>query len=229
MLGSRMLAWPIDRTRQLVFGLGQYGLLLGPVRRALVEPAAGRRDDLLQLLLCFYGKRLWQAGLVAGKCGNLSARSHDPTVIYVTPRAQNKSRLGMLDIRRVELGVDDRDRSDVSVELPMHVACYRARAAVGAVIHTHAPALTALGIRGLSLDTCLPEAAEALGGVTVLPYLPSGSDELGDAVGDAVARGVQLVVLERHGVVSVGARLSDAYDRMEFGELSAKTALLAAS
>jgi ribulose-5-phosphate 4-epimerase/fuculose-1-phosphate aldolase len=52
---------------------------------------------------------------------------------------------------------------------------------------------------------------------------------LGDAVGNAVMRGAKLLLLERHGVVTVGDTLSEAYDRMEFGELTARTALLADS
>jgi len=42
-----------------------------------------------------------------------------------------------------------------------------------------------------------------------------------------VANGATLVLLEHHGVVSIGRDLPEAYDRMELGEISAKTALLA--
>jgi L-fuculose-phosphate aldolase len=110
----------------------------------------------------------------------------------------------------------------------MHRACYFADVGIGAVIHTHAPALTALGICGLDLDRALPEAGASVGGVTRVPYAPSGSGELADSVGRAVSEGARVVVLERHGVVTVGHNLTDAFDRMELGELSAKAALLAA-
>ena len=109
----------------------------------------------------------------------------------------------------------------------MHCACYRADASVRAIIHTHAPALTALGIRGAGIEEMLPEAAEAIGGVTSLPQLPSGSTALGRSVARTVAEGSHLVILQNHGAVAVGSSLSDAYDRMELAELSAKTVLLA--
>lgn len=223
-----MLSSWIGGTRRLVMDVGQYGLLLGPVRRAFVEPAASARDELLRLLLCYYGKRLWQVGLIAGKCGNLSARLTDGDEIYITPRSANKSRLNAADIERVDLyRATPEDRERISVEFPMHRACYRTDSRVGAVIHTHAPALTAVGIRGLDFGALLPEAEISLGGVRRLPYTPSGSEALGEVVGEAVAGGATLMLLERHGAVAVGRDLAEAYDRMEFGELSAKTALLA--
>lgn len=224
---SRIRPW-IGGTRRLVGHVGQYGMLLGPVRRAILEPAAAANDEALRLLICYHGRRLWEAGLIGGCCGNLSARLHQGDAIYITPRAVNKSRLHAQDIHLVTLRGPGDNPARVSVELPMHRACYHADVGVGAVIHTHAPALTALGIRGLDLQEALPEAATSLGGVTRVPYAPSGSERLADSVGRAVSGGARVVLLERHGVVTVGHTLTDAYDRMELGELSAKAALLAA-
>lgn len=223
-----MLSSWIGGTRRLMLDVGQYGLLLGPVRRALVEPAASARDEPLRLLLCYYGKRCWQAGLIAGRCGNLSARLSGGDQIYITPQASNKSRLNAAAIERVSLfETTPEDRERVSVEFPMHRACYLADPGVGAVIHTHAPALTAAGIRQIDVTRILPEVGSAIGGLCRLPYARSGSQELADSVGQAVSEGAGLMILERHGAVSVGRDLAEAYDRMEFGELSARTALLA--
>ncbi len=133
----------IGGTRRLVMNVGQYGLLMGPVRRALVEPAAASHHELLRLLLCYYGRRAWEAGLIAGTCGNLSARLRGRDSIYITPRATNKSRLNATDIQRVSLRTARQDLERVSIEFPMHRACYVANAEVGSLVHTHAPALTA--------------------------------------------------------------------------------------
>jgi len=214
-------------TRRLVGHVGQSGLLFGPIRRAIVEPAAAAHDEALRLLLCYHGKRAWQAGRIAGCCGNLSARLHNRDAIYITPRAADKSRLHASDIRVVDLRAAPESNALASVELPLHRACYLADSRVGAVIHTHAPALTALGIRDLDLAAILPEAAAALGPIARLPYRPSGSNELASLVGGAVARGAKLVLLVRHGAVTVGGTLAEAYERMEYGELSAKAALMA--
>lgn len=223
---SKLSPW-IGGTRRLVGHVGQTGLLLGPIRRAIVEPAAAAHDEALRLLLCYYGKRAWQAGLIAGCCGNLSVRLHDGEAIYITPRAANKSRLNAADIQLVHLEADPKILTGASVEFPMHRDCYLADSSIGAVIHTHAPALTALGFRQLDLSDMLPEAVSTLGGVARIPYAPSGSERLGEAVATAVADGEKLLVLHKHGAVSVGRNLTEAYERMELGELTAKTALMA--
>ena len=224
---SKLSPW-IGGTRRLVWHVGQYGMLLGPIRRAIVEPAAAAHDEAQRLLLCYHGKRAWQAGLIAGCCGNLSARLRNENYIYITPRAANKSRLHAADIQLVHLQAVPEACENISVELPLHRGCYLTDPSVGAVIHTHAPALTAFGIRDLDLDEILPAASASLGGVVRVPYLPPGSNELGRAVAEAVSHGAKLLLLVRHGAVSVGRTLNEAYDRMEYGELTAKAALMAA-
>lgn len=222
-----MLHASLIGARRLVSDLGHYSLMAGPVRRALVEPAASISDDALRLLLAYYARRLGAAGLNAGPSGNLSARCRDGVSLLITRRGANKSRHSPADLCRLRLDATPGERNGASSEFAMHRACYLADVATGAVIHTHAPALTAIGIRGLDLADTLPEANLALGGVRVVPFAASGSQALADAVGGAVTDGAGMVILERHGVVSVGATPAIAADRMEFGELSARTVLLA--
>ena len=223
---SKLRSW-LGGTRRLVLDVGRHGLLFGPVRRAFVEPAASVSNEIRGLLLSYYGERLSHAGLIAGSSGNLSVRLNDANTIYITPHASNKAFLRRSDLTRVSLDDDDFDRERVSIEYPMHHACYVADESVCAVIHTHAPALTAVGILGLDLAEVLPEIKGSFGTIERIPYTPAGSQELADAVGDAVRDGAKLVILQRHGAVSVGADLAEACDRMELGELSARTVLWA--
>jgi L-fuculose-phosphate aldolase len=225
---SKLTPW-IGGTRRLVGQVGQSGLLFGPIRRAIVEPAAAAHDEAIRLLLCYHGKRAWEAGLIAGCCGNLSARLRNREYIYITPRAANKSRLHASDIQLVHLNAAPESLVNVSIEYPLHRSCYLADSDVGAVIHTHAPALTAVGIREIDIESVLPLAVRSLGTVARIPFLPSGSSELAAAVGEAVSRGGGVMLLKRHGAVTVGRTLAEAYDRMELAELTAKTVLLASS
>ena len=219
----------ITRTRKFVMDVGQYGLMFGPFRRALVESRATQWDEIQRLMLCYYGRRLWQAGFIAGRAGNLSARGRDPDEIFITPRGKNKARLAPSDVQAMQLDGVASDPAEVSVEFPMHQACYQVNDGIGAVIHSHAPWLTALGLRGLAVEDWLPETAEAMGGISIVPFREAGSGELGDVVGETMDSGVRLVVLKGHGVVSAGVNLADAFDRMELAELSAKTVLIAAA
>ena len=218
----------ITRTRRFVMDVGQYGLMFGPFRRALVESRVSRGDELQRLMLCYYGRRLWQAGFIAGTAGNLSVRGRDPHEVFITPRGKNKARLAPSEIQVARLNDPPHEQTEISAEFPMHQACYRVDGDIGAVIHSHAPSLTALGLRNLPVHEWLPETAEAIGGFGFAPFRNAGSVELGDVVGETIDRGVRLVILKGHGVICVGDTLADAFDRMELAELSAKTVLLAA-
>ncbi len=72
----------------------------------------------------------------------------------------------------------------------------------------------------------LPELDQAVGKVSLVPFLPSGSDELGDAVASAVRKGAAVMILARHGAVAVGRDLAEAHDRLALAELSARAVLL---
>jgi L-fuculose-phosphate aldolase len=202
-------------------------LLRDVVLRVLLEAAARRADWPRRLLLCHYGARLGSLGLNAGTTGNLSLRLRDGSSIYITPRGVEKACLEPRQIRRVSLTDHGPGAADASSEFPLHRASYLARDDIGAVVHAHPPALTALPLRGLDLTATLPESGVALGGVTQIPYAPAGSDSLAQLVGSAIRGGASLLLLERHGAVAVGGTLGEACRRLEQGELAALTTLMA--
>ncbi len=173
--------------------------------------------------LCRACRRLAREGLIAGRAGNLSLRDGD--TVLVTPRGANKARLRPDQVVVTALSRPADTVAGASVEYRMHRACYLADATIGAVVHTHAPALTALGLLGLDLSP-LPEAHENVGGVAVLPFQPSGSDDLARAVAHAAA-GAGLLLLAGHGAVALGRDLSEACDRMSLAELTARAIVMA--
>lgn len=201
--------------------------------------------------LCRTGRRLYRSGLVAGTAGNFSvrlavdtedrrtAREDEPrgtggpsgsggSVLLVTPRGAHKGRLSPEDLVRLPLeGATERALARATTELPLHRAIYRTSPSVRVVLHTHAPCLTALGLRELSLESHLPEVEAAVGRIRTIPFAPSGTDELGRAAAAAVDEGAAVLVLRRHGALAVGRDLEEAENRMELAELSARTVLLA--
>lgn len=186
-------------------------------------------DAELREALCAAGRALHRQGLLAGTAGNLSVRL-DARRVLLTPRGMRKDRMDPRDLVALDLaspGPDDLARA--TTEWPVHRAAYEASDLVRAVVHTHGPALTAAGLRGLSLTDALPELEAATGPVAMVESAPSGSEELGLAVGRAVAEGASVLLLRKHGAVTVGATLDAALDRMELAELSAHAVLLAAS
>lgn len=185
---------------------------------------ASEQPDQLALALCLACRRMAREGLIAGRAGNLSLRAGD--TVYVTPRGINKARLRAAQVVVAPLSQPADTVPGASVEYRMHRACYRASAEIGAVVHTHAPALTALGLLGLDLST-IPEAHENVGGVALVPFQPSGSDALAEAVARAAAGGAGVVLLRGHGVTAVGRDLDEACDRMSLAELAARAIVLA--
>ena len=96
-----------------------------------------------------------------------------------------------------------------------------ARKDIGAVVHTHPVFITALGIAAVGLERVSYEAKVHLKrGIVSLPYIKPGSRELGKAVGGAIARH-NLVVLKRHGLLTVGKDIKEAFLRTLAAERAA--------
>lgn len=189
-------------------------------------------EDEARDALCRTGRRLYRSGLVGGTAGNFSLRMRTGggDRLLVTPRSAHKGRLSPEELVLLPLADPPEDAvSRATSELPLHRAVAAAAPAVAAVLHTHAPCLTALGLREMTMDEDLPEVEEAVGPVRTLPFAPSGSRELGAAAATAVREGAAVLVLRRHGAVAVGRDLEEAENRMELAELSARTVLLARS
>jgi L-fuculose-phosphate aldolase len=97
-----------------------------------------------------------------------------------------------------------------SSELPLHLAVYAATDAA-AVVHTHSPAATALGLLVDEVPPVHYYAAMFGGPVRVAAYHPFGSVELGAATADAL-RGSKGALLAHHGAVTIGENLAEALE-----------------
>jgi L-fuculose-phosphate aldolase len=172
-------------------------------------------------------QELSRAGLVVGTAGNVSVREGD--LVAVSP-----SGLRYAGLTPELVGVHRLDGAAVeavlapSSELPLHLAIYRARAEVGAVVHTHSPAATALSAL---LDEVPPVhyyVAMFGGPVRVAPYATYGTEELANnAVG--ALRGRTACLMGNHGAVAVGPDLAAAHDKSVYLEWLCEVYLRASS
>ena len=161
-------------------------------------------------LVVRYARRLRPDGLAVATAGNLSLRVRGLTAI--TPTSVDYDDLDPDAIAVVnEIGVPVDGTRRPSSELPMHLAAYEATGA-GAVVHTHSPFATALATAGIALPPVHYLAADLGGWVRVAPYATFGSDELAESVAATLA-GRTAVLLERHGALTVGETLEQAYGR----------------
>lgn len=160
-------------------------------------------------LLCEYGRRTVDLGLVIGTAGNLSVREGD--LVAVTPTGAALDALTPEDCPVVDLGghLVDGERQPSS-ETPMHLALYRSTDA-GAVVHTH----SVFGAVVACTLTELPPVhyyTVLLGGpVRVARYATYGTAELAANVREAIA-GRRAALLANHGGVTIGADLAEAFE-----------------
>jgi L-fuculose-phosphate aldolase len=173
------------------------------------------------------GRRLYRLGYVPGTSGNLSVRL-DAERLLATPTGVSKASLRACDMVIVDL--DGRHISGtrmVTSEIDMHLAIYRRRADVEAIVHAHPVAATAFACCGRSLDEVLcQEAVMTLGPVPLARYATTGTKQVAASLEPWVADH-QAILLANHGAVSYGPSLLDAFYKMETLEHLAQIHLMA--
>jgi len=175
-----------------------------------------------------YGKLLYDRKLTVGTAGNLSARSGD--AIVITPTGVCKGLMHEYDLIRMEISTGRVTAGGrPSMETPFHLAFYRNRADVGAVIHCHPLYCTVLASAKKKLRADItPEGIMVLDEVQTVPYATPGSEELAHNLIEAMQKGNGFL-LENHGAIAVGKDVAEAYYRMETMEFLAEMQVKGAS
>jgi L-fuculose-phosphate aldolase len=126
------------------------------------------------------GKRLRDRFFVAANDGNISARLDEGSFL-VTPSGVNKGDMSPEQIIKVDAdGKILAGTMKPSSELKMHLAVYRARADVKAIVHAHPPAATGFAACRLRLDkdVILPEVVFGLGTIGFAEYGTPSTEEV---------------------------------------------------
>ncbi len=168
-----------------------------------------------------YGKLLYERKLTVGTSGNLSARVGD--AIVITPTGVCKGMMHEYDLIRMEIANGRVTAGGKpSMETPFHLAFYRNRADVGAVIHSHPLYCTVLASSKKKLRTDMtPEGIMVLDEVRTVPYATPGSDKLAQNLVEAMKSGNGFL-LENHGAIAVGRDVAEAFFRLETMEFLAE-------
>ncbi len=172
-------------------------------------------------------RRLVTDRLVTGTSGNVSARDPESGHVAITPSGVSYADLAVDDIVLVDASgsVVDGDWLPSS-ELPMHLAVYRRRPEVMAVVHTHSPHATAFAACGREIPAIHYDIAAIGNPIRVAPYATYGTDELADNAARSMGTD-QAVLLQNHGVLAVGATVEHAYRVAQKVEYLAEVYLLA--
>lgn len=170
-------------------------------------------------------RMLYDRGLTVSAGGNMSVRTNDG--VLITPSGRNKGLLAPDDLVKVSMDGTVVSGGRPSIETGFHLALYRANPGTNAVVHCHPLNCIAITVRGESLRCNLtPEGALLLGRVAEIPYITPGTQELVDAV--AAHADARAMLMDRHGALTQGATLEEAFDRMEELEFQARLQMLCA-
>lgn len=178
--------------------------------------------------LVSYGKRLVEERLVSGAGGNVSARLDNTMLI-------SPSGLSFADTKPEQyVAVDipsgrilDANALRPSSEVLMHLACYRRRPEIRAILHTHPQLTIALVSSGHDLRPMFADAVIYLGKrIPHLDYITVTTPELAAAVDASVAE-ANCIILRNHGAITLGENLKQAFWRACTVEEAARIQLFA--
>lgn len=183
----------------------------------------------LRIEISRVARQIAQNGLSRSSDGNISVRLSDQRIL-ITPAGAYKAWLEPHHI--VQIDLDGNLRSPRSPQKPsseylMHLAVYRHRQDVKAVIHAHPPHAVALTLIGQAFPADLvPEGLTALGEVPTVPYARPGTAQMGEQLVPYLGSH-DVLLLDHHGSLTVGKTLTEALIKLERLEAIAQLWMLA--
>lgn len=190
------------------------------MNRQLMHPR-----DLLVMIMA----RIYKFGMTTTSGGNLSIKDENGDV-WITPSAIDKGSLTARDIVCVKADGSFEGIHKPSSEYPFHLAIYKERPDLKAVVHAHPPALVSFSIVRKIPDTkIIPQAHHVCGPVGYATYELPGSEALGKSIANIFSSGFNVVIMENHGTVVGGEDIFTAYQRFETLEFCARTIINANS
>lgn len=166
------------------------------------------------------------AGLVVGSGGNFTARLPDTDECWVTGAGTWLDRLDRSSFVLVRLGdgavVDRASTTAPSSELPLHLAIYRARSDVRAIVHLHPQSVLLLDAIGEPVRLATTDHAYYLRRVATVPFAPPGSTRLAESTAAATADGTDCVILAAHGCSVLAPSIELAHKRAMYLEEAAR-------
>ena len=201
--------------------------------------------------LAHVGYDVVQAGLVCGSGGNLSARIPDEDAVWVTAAGSWLDRLSRTSFAAVRIA----DGSPTTItnpshrfagpahadgrfspppiqptsEIALHLALYRARPDVNAIVHLHPQTALLLDALGEHIRIVTTDHAFYLRRVSTVPFRLPGSLEAAALTAAMAADGTDCLVLSHHGCVVLGDSVELAHKRARNLEEAAQLTYRAAA
>src|SRR5437868_6266070 len=177
--------------------------------------------------LCEIGRRVYARGFAAANDGNISYRLNDKEILC-TPTMVCKGFMKCEDMCKVDLeGKQLAGTRKRSSEILLHLAVYKNRPDVKAVVHCHPPHATAFAVAGVPIPQCvLPEVEVFLGDVPTAMYETPGTQKFAETIVPHL-KASNTIILANHGTVTFGPDLEKAYWHSEIIDAYCKILILA--
>jgi len=177
--------------------------------------------------ICEIGRRVYAKGFAAANDGNITIRLNDREVLC-TPTMVSKGYLKPEDICKVDYeGKQLAGTKRRTSEVLLHLAVYKQRPDVHAVVHCHPPHATAFAVAHEPIPKCvLPEVEVFLGEVPMAVYETPGNQKFAETIVPYL-KDCNTIILANHGTVSFGPDVQAAYFNTEIIDAYCKILILA--
>jgi len=174
-------------------------------------------------------QRLTEKGYLMATGGNLSVRIVGQAAFAITPSNFDYRKMQPDDVCVLAFDLNVLEgRLKPSVESSLHAGIYRARPDVNAVVHTHQVYASALALINAPIPALFDEQVRFLGrAVEIIPYAPSGTGFLKNAIVKHIKNHHNAYILQNHGVLCFGHDVERAAHNVEILEKCALAYLLA--
>ena len=161
--------------------------------------------------------------MLAAADGNISYRISDSEIL-ITPSGVSKAFMNPEDMAVINLEGEVL-KGKPSSERLMHLAVYRASKEAKSVVHAHPPHAISWSVANPEMKElpaeCLSEVILACGRIPVVPFATPSTNEMGDHLLEFLPQH-RVMILARHGGLSWGESLDEAWKGMERLEHSAQ-------
>lgn len=180
-------------------------------------------------------KRFYEKHLTPGfDSGDISIRDMDTDYIYVYPTPKDGFMLyNWAELKPENIAVIDLNGNYIekdykaTVEIPMHLAIYRARPETQVILHSHPIWSSVYAACGKNIPLALAEQGLFLGGeIICAEYGLVGSVDLGEKIVKALGKEKKAALLKNHGSVVIGSSIEEVFALSDFLEHGAMVCLL---
>ncbi len=190
------------------------------------------KQKLLEHTYLFYDKGL----TTSLDSGDISLRDPETNLIYIDPRPDKNFKIpNWRSISIDDVAVVDMEGNRVgggsrypTVELPMHLAIYKARPETYGIVHSHALYSGVFATLGWDIPAALVETVfHSHGDIICAEYGKVASKELANNIVKALGKERTAALLRQHGAVYIGKTIEEAFVVADYVEKAAQTVIMA--